>query len=595
MKKLIAIFLLCATLTACTALPVQTTAPIETTEPVPVGLYDESNPVETQTAGAVRAYPLEGKAVTGMATMGGKLVLFAADEITTLRGEFCEVLATAKAENKLKTDNMTLSVSDMGIAYYAKKTKQIVLLNPQLRHSKDYDLPEDILGKPAIDWESKEVYYCTATQLRALNLETGISRLIRSFNEETMELTGTYFNGSVLSCEIGNEENTKAVFISTQTGQTLYEGVLETLATHNNIYFAVRQDGFVKQHIFGAMTDAGTAASVNIPEDAGTIVPAIAKSGVIAYQATEEGLAIAMYDCVSGTKTAQVVIDGIAEPGVWHCDEDYIWFVAGEEGSQILYRWDITKSPCEDQTSYIGPLYTYDNPDAEGLKQLQARVDAMNKTYGLRISIWEEAGKRTGDYTVLTEYQTQPITEALDELEPLLGAFPEKFLQTTVKAGWIRVPLVRSIDTGADFVQFWHGGDCYGTISVGADVKTAFLRCAAYAIDAHVMGNSRDFDTWKDLNPSGFTYGEIPEEKPYLEGEKRAFVDEESMVNPHEDRSRIIAYAMMEGNAEMFTSETMQAKLLRVCEGIREAYGLEKSTETYLWEQYLNKSLAYTK
>jgi hypothetical protein len=39
----------------------------------------------------------------------------------------------------------------------------------------------------------------------------------------------------------------------------------------------------------------------------------------------------------------------------------------------------------------------------------------------------------------------------------------------------------------------------------------------------------------------------------------------------------------------------MQAKLKLLCLGIREAYGLEKSAETYLWEQYLTESLAYSR
>ena len=114
-----------------------------------------------------------------------------------------------------------------------------------------------------------------------------------------------------------------------------------------------------------------------------------------------------------------------------------------------------------------------------------------------------------------------------------------------------------------------------------------------YSVDSHVMGNSRDFDTWKDMNPQGFTYGQV--NSAFLEGANRAFVDAESMENVYEDRSRMIAYAMMDGQEAVFASETMQNKLLRICKGIREAYGLEKSPETYFWEQYLNQSLAYTK
>ena len=49
---------------------------------------------------------------------------------------------------------------------------------------------------------------------------------------------------------------------------------------------------------------------------------------------------------------------------------------------------------------------------------------------------------------------------------------------------------------------------------------------------------------------------------------------------------------MTEGNESMFQTKTMQAKLKRMCQGIREAYNYEKNGKTYQWEQYLNTSLA---
>ena len=51
---------------------------------------------------------------------------------------------------------------------------------------------------------------------------------------------------------------------------------------------------------------------------------------------------------------------------------------------------------------------------------------------------------------------------------------------------------------------------------------------------------------------------------------------------------------MTEGNESLFRCETMQAKLRTLCEGIRKAFGLRKSPDTFLWEQYLEESLAYT-
>ena len=122
----------------------------------------------------------------------------------------------------------------------------------------------------------------------------------------------------------------------------------------------------------------------------------------------------------------------------------------------------------------------------------------------------------------------------------------------------------------------------------------------AYAIDSHVLGNSRDFDfdRWNPLNPEGFTYAnsyDVTPQQAYLEGDTRAFTDELAMSYIHEDRCRVFYNAMLADNADMFSSSTMQAKLQRLCMGIREAYGLQKSEKTYTWEQYLKTSLAYVK
>jgi hypothetical protein len=50
-------------------------------------------------------------------------------------------------------------------------------------------------------------------------------------------------------------------------------------------------------------------------------------------------------------------------------------------------------------------------------------------------------------------------------------------------------------------------------------------------------------------------------------------------------------YAMRAGNESFFESEIMQKKLRQLCLGIRKAFGLEKSNESFFWEQYLKEPL----
>lgn len=588
MKKLLLFLLVCVMLTACSGQQEETTS-AETTVPPVVGLYDPEHPIEKSTNGAVRAYPMETDDCTGLLTMGDKLVVVSENKLTVLQGDLCETVA----DLDVKVEYMCISAAETGIAYYDAEGKQIVLLNPRLQKSTSYALPENLQGKPMINLSKQQAFYCDGKELRSLNLQTGISRLIRTFNDETLDLTGIYFDGAVLSCEITLDENRQRMYLSTENGQTLsQDGNLYNLKTNGDRYFAERLDGPVNQRIFGTLN--GDAKSLNLDESAGLLSSALPLGGVVSYLSGEAGLQMSFYNLDTGLKTAAITLEEVTEPVAFLADSRYVWMIAMESEKQVLYRWDLSLSSVQEDSVYTGVLYTYQNPDTEGLAQLKKRVEEMNQNYGVRIAIWEDAMKNPGNYTFKPEHHVSVISEKLDALETVLAHFPKKFLQVTVEAGWVRICLVRSIESGEGFVQYWSGGDCYGAISMDADIKEAFLRCAAYGIDSHVMGNSRDFDTWNQLNPSGFSYGQEANEK-YLEGESRAFVDAESTVNPHEDRSRIIACAMMEGNAELFASATMQAKLLRVCEGIREAYGLEKSKETYIWEQYLNKSLAYTK
>ena len=54
-------------------------------------------------------------------------------------------------------------------------------------------------------------------------------------------------------------------------------------------------------------------------------------------------------------------------------------------------------------------------------------------------------------------------------------------------------------------------------------------------------------------------------------------------------------YAMLDGQEDLFRSAPMQAKLRKLCLGIREAFHLEAEPVVYRWEQYLNAPLASTK
>ena len=142
-------------------------------------------------------------------------------------------------------------------------------------------------------------------------------------------------------------------------------------------------------------------------------------------------------------------------------------------------------------------------------------------------------------------------------------------------------------------VQFYENGNSYVVLAVSDKLIENFLHGVAYVIDSHVLGNSRDYDTWQELNPWKFDYDynyyeyESHGDSEWLSDDDRRFVDAYAMTFPHEDRCRTFVYAMLDDTGAYFHTDEMQAKLKRVCQGIRESYGYEGNGQSYRWEQYL--------
>lgn len=596
--RIILLILLALLLTGCgeQPMPEQSKATEETTIPAPTGFYDPGSAVEQQTDGAVRVYPLQGASYSDLSFMGEKLLLSSeSGELTVLHTEEGIPLATAVTGEKIPSFDVGFSTANTGVAYYSEQSNAVVLLNPILQQTDQITLPETLQQTPVISLAKKQVYYCVENEIWALDMSTGIARLVKQQSNRNQKLLGGYFDDKLLACEVTDSDGqVQTHYISAETGQTLSRdsGVFY-LDTYADSYVLRRWDTTVLQTITGTLD--GEYQSLRIPEAYGSLYSTLAMNGVVTSLETGNGLQLSFFDLGSGEKTAEVILPEVAAPVAIAAGQQCIWILAadGDSGEQILYRWDKTLSPVSEAGSYLGPLYTAQSPDTDALALCQEHVDWYNSQYGVRISMWENALKATGGYTVTGEYQPEVITQMLEQLESVLAQFPADFLRNTVENGWIRVSLVRRIESGEAWVSFWENGDCHILLTPQADIPAAFLTGLGYGVDSHVLGNSRDFDTWAQLNPADFAYGEACDPK-YLAGESRYFVDALSTVSILEDRCRLFAAAMLPDNGEIFTADGMQKKLLRLCEGIREAYGLEKSAEEYPWEQYLQSPLYKT-
>ena len=612
---LAALLILCG----CTAPPESATEP-PMTEPIavtePVCLYDPSSVMQAQTKGAVKAYPLALSDADAIATMGSHVVLFSGSDATTLTVYSGKDLCPAAALTlpcRISPADGAVQVNTQGISYYDAQQRELVFLDTTLTEINRIPLPSEILGAPALsnNWES--LYYCTADALRCVDLSTELDRLVKQMAYPSQTPTAVHCDGNVVSCDTTDADGIfRRLYISSRTGQLLYEDRGDvTLHTHGDAYFAQHKDGIYTELLTGNSEHGPTLLNPNSynPE----AFPLLSMGGAVTA-ATDSGgnTRLHYYDLASGRRTSILTLEGTenVRQMIPAADAGKVWFLRydAQFGCDTLYLWELAKSPIPDPKNYLSTHYTAENPDYAGLAACRETADALSRRYGVQILLWTDATSyQPRDYTLIPEHQVRVIQENLNELEQFLAMYPERFLLRAAEktsSGRIQICLVRSIlgkeESAAAEVtglQYWDDNrNTYLCLSVAhQSLSRNASHEMSHIIDSRVLTVCKAYDDWNSLNPPNFTYigsyTDTTKNTDWIQGEGRAFIDTYSMSYPREDRARIMEYAMEAKNAHYFESDTMQKKLLQLCRGIREAFGLKKSPEVFLWEQYLHQPI----
>lgn len=568
MKRILIGLIMVLMLWGCSAEP-KTAEPTTQPPTEPPGMYIPQHAAETATAGAVRAYDIQG---AGMALVDDGIAVWqpnggmAVYETEEGRVQY----QSGRISNVLAADGTCLYYYDDAVCRYDYRTE---------KHSK-WELPGDIQGDFFLGTQTQQIYYCTEGKICALDMQTGVSKMIKSHTAQQQALTGAYFAGSMLGWQTENG----TVYLSTADGTELSrDQSMDYLLTQGQHYYALRTDGMVRQIIAG--TKDGDNVQIHLPEE--NLVPVLEMNGILQVS---DGLTLDYIDLTTGRKTAAVTIPGENAYKAIVAGDGFVWILT----ESCLYRWQIDLSAVTEETVYTAPVYTAQAPDTQGLTACRERIDALEQTHGIEILIADEAVANPGDHALTMEHQLPAIEVMLAKLEPLLQNFPEGFLGQMVASGTVKICLVRTVNGQPGYVRYWDGGNCYIAIALEADMQEAFLVGMGGVIDSHILGNSRDLEYWNSWNPKGFKYQQNePVSEDYAKFVGEYFVDTGAMSFANEDRARTFWFAMTEGNEELFAQPVLQKKLKAICEGIREAYDLKKNTETFPWEQYLEKSLAY--
>lgn len=583
----------------------------------PAGCCRPGDPLETATQGALQVYQPEGSLHNGLLMWDSDLILFSGEDRTTLTvlsGENLHKTAAVTLDCVIVPEDPGVTAEGNAFTYYDHLRQELVFLNRNLESPYRISMPEGIIGAPALSADQSCLYYCTADALRVLEPESGMDRLLTQMAFPYQSITGLHGDDTIVSCSISDDAgNWSSLFLSCETGQLLWESKENIqLWTRDQQYFATRQDGAYTEMLTGSFDSHDVFSLDSVPY--GAVAHPVPEIGaVMLLSPVHGGYALDLYDPQKGQHIAQLTLPAGLYPldPVADSHRNCIWFLSFSPGSAnpLLLRWNYTMSPCSEPVIRAVPRRTAEQPDLDGLEQCNIRADALSRQYGIEVLLWTDAvAAEPWDYRLIPEYQVSLLNHQLQLLEQTLAAFPEGLLQEAAGSNGkrIRVCFVRYIlgksDASAleslDGLQFWdEDGVAYVCLTMGDSMPRHLIHELFHVMDCRILSTCPGYDDWEQWNPPDFSYDYDyirnlqRDDWELTQGNSRYFIDQYSMSFPKEDRARIMEYAMTKGNEACFQSDAMQAKLLALCLGIRQAFKLDNAAGPFLWEQYLRQPI----
>ena len=603
MRSLLFPILACLLLTGCALSRDAEPADVVSSQPVQsVGYYQPDSDMELAT-GCVRTYPLENHADVQFEIWGEDVLLFSESEdgtmLTRLTGSNLYAAASCTLNLHLPPDDPSVCI--IGDHLWYPSQRELICLDRDFQEIRRIPFPPDAESPPLLTPDERLLYYCAGTAVRELDLGSGINRIVRENGNSPITLRGLHFDGRVLECDAEGS----TLFLSAEDGSILGKSQDIQFYSGSQWYFARITDGITRPCLFGRAMESPSL--LEIQAESFWFLPAL--HSVAAAGFGVEGYTIALYDLSAGSRIADLTLPVCGQiVQIQAADLGHTYILTQQEQRFILYGWDCQQLPAETGDSAAAPYHSRDNPDLTGLQVCRSQAEQITASYGVEVLIHEEAAALSSPaYDLEPEHLVDVLSDQLDRVEACLSQYPEQMLQTlTEHFGGITLLLVRQVQASAGSgnpqslsgALFWENNRVCIAISAGDAVEYALYSQLYQLMDTIILNKSVALDQWETLNPAGFQYafGQSTEDvsQEYLRGETMAFANRQAMNSPKEDRGAVMACAMMPNNGEIFSAAIMQRKLEALCTGIRRAFGLRKSRETFPWEQYLAQSMAYT-
>lgn len=589
MKRWILLLLACVLLSGCgTGDPTEPSDVSESsavTEPTEPGLL-------VSAAAGLSVYQLEDDQCAGILPWGeDRYALFTTSgKLHLLTGAELVVEKTRDLECSLTMDDPSIRVSGDQLCYFDTNRDAYVTLGRNLTEISAITIRDQVTAGPLMDEDFDVIYYATADGIRALDISTGNSRLLRQEHQTITSLEGLDFEGSTLHyrrmLDNGVEQD---CFIRTADGTLVETATLNgELVTWGRNYAAVMEFRLpltqYREILCGSL-DGSPGRLVTTGEHENILFTG--NGTVLLQNEIHPGLVMELYDLETGDRIAYYSRTDWSESfSNARYDGQDLWLWTVDSGS--FMRLDVTE--YERIPGTLEPLYTLETPAS--LDEAVALAQSIADSYGVGIELSSSDNRTTGvNYASWPDYRPQEYEAALKVLKRTMSSFPSGFFQKLK----LTIRLVDEFDPAQALPEgsgeLIIGSPRVMVLSICDNMLEIFYHELFHAMELYITSETNRLSKWAELNPEGFSYAgsTVPYETgALLESEYlRAVADDYGLVSPREDRAQIFLYAMMEGQEERFASETMQAKLSALCESIRLAWGWQKVQTQFSWEQYL--------
>lgn len=559
------------------------------TEPAPSEALYETKPTDrvgfssfyeaVEIDSAVYPIGLDTQNAEGFRFIGKDILIFSGypqSVLTLLDGENFTVRQEISLSFPVSPEDHCVTVSDTGITYVDEPARELVFLDDALQESKRVSLPEESMDA-VLSKDQQTLYYSTANGLWAMELSSGLKRPVKEMRFPHQEIIGIHCAGSVVQYSVLREDGARhTLFLSADDGTCLYESPIDIpLWTESDLYFTICQDSEYRELISGS-SDYGPSILVT-ETDPISILPMLTKKLVLLQSISSDGhIVLDTYHLESGKHTSKTrlpenhqILDVQPAP-----HEDTLWLLCYDTqlNQDILYRWNLTALDPKDSKNYLQPRWRPDHPDWAGLAQCDILAAELAEKHGVRILLRTD-DKMPGntDYQLLPEYQVPLIHNSLETLDQVLSQYPEGFLEELAEptgSGKMNICLVRCIqhkDEALSSLLHWDNrSEVWLYITPAYDLAQQTHRLLFNLMDSRILGVSNAYDSWDRSEPD---------------------------QSAHWERIQLMEDAIKEGEAERFSSQSMQIQLRQLCIGIRDAFPSARVADKLLWEQYLTEPI----